>query len=120
MPDLQTVSEGDVETVLLPDYGLKEIKTSLENLLQCKSTNTCQDKIVESFLCPVCNGIFDCEAELEGIVAAHKAFPDADPLNEEQPHTHHIGTPTLQHHTQQWHHQHQQTQAAQAQSDTPI
>ena len=66
MPDLQTVSEGDVETVLLPDYGLKEIKTSLENLLQCKSTNTCQDKLVESFLCPVCNGIFDCEAELEG------------------------------------------------------
>ena len=69
MPELLTVGESDVETVILAGQEVEEVKTLIQGLLQLKQERLEQANI----LCPPCDGVFDSEADL----AVHQCSEDA-------------------------------------------
>ena len=52
MPELLSVSESDVETVILAGQEVEEVKTLIQGLLQLKQERLEQANI----LCPPCDG----------------------------------------------------------------
>ena len=57
-------SETDLETVLLPDYNVEEIKANISQLLQSDSTSSQSVRSEEPSLCSACTGVFASQTEL--------------------------------------------------------
>ena len=61
---MTNLSDSDLETVLLPDYKVEEIKSNINQLLQPTSSSSQLEAVKETSLCSACNGVFASEKEL--------------------------------------------------------